>query len=945
MFRGLSENVFKSKVAKRIFGLFILAAFIPVILISLISFNYISTQLDQESRRQLYRESRSLGLVIFDRLTSLDINIKIIVSGLQRGVSPEFFEKDEWLRTIFKALFIIDEKGNWERIFGYSDFYNELTDRQIGYLKKGDTILYIPHKGGESSNIYLIRTVGKGDNNLRYLVAEINDEFLWNLGIYNPDVFCILTQAGRKFYCSNSYKGDFSGLDLAAASKLTGGKSNHTWVFNGETYAIHAWNLFLDAGFHAENLYVLFGAPQRTAFSFFSGYKSVFPQAILFTVLIAILLSISQIRKYLVPLEKLKDGTVRIAQGVFNKPVSIKSGDEFEDLSHSFNNMGEKIHDQIKTITLFAEIDRLILSSLDTGFIIETLIEHLRSIIDADHIGIIAIEDLDTGSAVLNINTTLENIEKIEIQLNRDEIKEINLCDIYLRLNDKKERSYLNKARDLGDASFLLFPVHIKGELSGIILLGSSTELELDEDKVSKITELTHRVAVAFSNAAWEEKLYYQAHYDGLTDLPNRFLFRDRVKQALEYANRSNSLLAIMFIDLDDFKGINDSLGHIFGDEVLKYVGGILTGCVRSYDTIARFGGDEFVVLITEAETPFKIISEATEMSNRILEHIARPFTLNDREIYITPSIGIAVYPRDGRNYDDLLKNADSAMYRAKEKGRGNFEFYQAVYNADALERFELRNELRNALERNEFRLNYQPRINCRTGMPIGAEVLLRWDHPRLGMISPTRFIPIAEETGLIEPIGYWVLETACKQNRAWLDSGHDIDISVNLSPVQLKQPDLLWKIKDIIEKSGMPSRRLEVEITENVTVKDYDNTIKFLNEARELDISISIDDFGTGYSSMAYLQKFSIDRLKIDQSFIRNIPEDTDSVLIVKAIIAMAHSLDISVVGEGVRTQAQYDFLRDLDCDEIQGYICSQPLTVEEFNAYLQKRGEKTGT
>lgn len=945
MFSGPSKNVFKSKVAKRIFGLFILAAFIPVILISLISFNYISTQLDQETRRQLYRESRSLGLVIFDRLTSLDINIKIIVSGLQRGVSPEFFEKDEWLQTIFKALFIIDEKGNWERIFGYSDFYNELTDKQISYLKKGDTILYIPHKDKESSNLYLIRTVDKGSDNLRYLVGEINDKFLWSLGIYNPEVFCVFTKDGRKFHCSNSYKGDFSGLDLVAASKLTGGKSNHTWVFNGETYAIHTWSLFLDAGFHAENLYVLFGSPQRTAFSVFSGYKSVFPQAILFTVLIVVLLSISQIRKYMVPLEKLKEGTIRIAQGIFNKPVSIKSGDEFEDLSHSFNEMGEKIDDQIKTITLFAEIDRLILSSLDTGFIIETLIKHLHSIIYADHIGVITIEDLDAGSAVLNINTILENIEKIEIQISRDEIKEINLSDIYLRFDDGEQRSYLNKAIDLGDSYFLLFPVHIKGELSGVILLGSNARLELDEDKINKITELTRRVAVAFSNAAWEEKLYYQAHYDGLTDLPNRFLFRDRVSQALEYANRSNSLLAIMFIDLDDFKGINDSLGHIFGDEVLKYVGEVLAGCVRSYDTIARFGGDEFVVLITEAETPFKIISEVTDMSNRILEHIARPFTLHEREIYITPSIGIAVYPRDGKTYDDLLKNADTAMYRAKERGRGNFEFYQAVYNANALERFELRNELRNALERNEFRLNYQPRISSRTGMPIGAEVLIRWDHPKLGMISPNRFIPIAEETGLIIPIGYWVLKTACLQNQVWRKKGYDIDISVNLSPEQLREPDLLWKLKEIVEKSGMPPRHLEVEITENVTIKDYDNTVKFLDGARELDISVSIDDFGTGYSSMAYLQKFSIDRLKIDQSFIQNIPEDTDGVLIVKAIIAMAHSLNISVVAEGVKTQEQYDLLKDLDCDEIQGYICSHPLTVEEFNEYLYKCGKKTGT
>lgn len=936
---NLSENLFKSKVAKRIFGLFILAAFIPVILISYISFNYISTQLDEQTRRQLYRESRASGLLIFDRLTSLDMNINIIASELHRGALPASLEKDEWLQTLFKALFIIDGEGKSERLLGYSGLKGELTGRQIDHLNGGETVLLIPDDVDESPALFMIKSIGNGGNSPRYLVGEINGDYLWNIGIYEPEVYCALTRTGHTLYCSNSYAGDFSDLDFSETSNLSNKQPSHNWIFDGQKYTIHTWGLFLDAKFHADNLFFLFGMPRSAAFAILSGYKSVFPKVILITVFIVVLLSISQIRKHLVPLEKLTEGTIRITRGIFDQPVNIESRDEFEELSRSFNNMAEKIDEQIKTITVFAEIDRLILSSLDTDFIIETLIKYLRDAFDVSRIGVIKIDDFRDGLGTLSINvdSALERIERKPIRLTHDEIKEINLCDSCLRFNDHEERSYLAAAKELGDAFFLVYPVHVKHQLSGLIFLGSRAPLELDGDKLTKISELTHRAAVAFSNAAWEEKLYYQAHYDGLTGLPNRYLFKDRVGQALEHAHRTNAPMAILFIDLDDFKGINDSLGHLFGDEVLKHLGKVLARCVRSYDTIARFGGDEFVVMIAGPESLDKLISEAINLSNRIHEQMAKSFTLDSREIYVTPSIGIAVYPRDGKNFDDLLKNADTAMYRAKEKGRGNFEFYQEIYNVDALEQLELRNELRNALERKEFSLNYQPRINCRTGRADGAEVLLRWDNPKLGVIPPSKFISIAEETGLIIPIGYWVLETACRQNQSWLEKGYDVDISVNISPEQLRQPDLFRKLERILEKSGMPPKRLELEITESVTIRDYGNTVEFLGKARELGIGISIDDFGTGYSSMAYLQKLSIDRLKIDQSFIQNMPDDSDSTLIVKAIIAMAHSLNLSVVAEGVKTQDQYELLQELDCDEVQGYVISPPLPTDEFSNYLQ--------
>ncbi|MBT5403217.1 MAG: EAL domain-containing protein, partial [Crocinitomicaceae bacterium] len=588
-----------------------------------------------------------------------------------------------------------------------------------------------------------------------------------------------------------------------------------------------------------------------------------------------------------------------------------------------------------------ADIDRQILSTLDRSYIIETVIRHLQNLVEANHVCVITIEDFENGSLILHVNKDAENgsIEKRNITIGMAELTELIDCKNYMLLDEFYEKVYTKALIEKGDKSFLIYPVHTKKELSAFICISSDKKLDFDESKLLQLREMADRVAVALSNAAWEEKLFQQAHYDLLTQLPNRLYFKNRLEQELELARRNGSNMAVLFIDLDRFKNINDSLGHMAGDKVLIQMGEMLRNCVRRSEAIARLGGDEFVVIMSETESEEAVSRRAIKLSHRILRNMRKPFRLGHREIYITPSIGIALYPRDGDNSSDLLKNADTAMYNAKNAGRDCYKFYNKEQNENTLELLDLENHLRHAIERNELDLLYQPKICCESGNVIGAEALLRWKHPKLGVLQPDAFISLAEETGMIATIGYWVLKTACLQNMIWRDKGvFKITMAVNLSADQFRQIDLYNNIKIILEETNMLPKYLELEITESITIENFKKTIEALENLKKLGVVIAIDDFGTGYSSLSYLQQFPIDKVKIDRSFIKNITENKDSVSIVKAIIALAHSLNLTVISEGVETQAQYDLLRNMNCDEAQGFYFGPAISAEEFEDFVTK-------
>ena len=449
--------------------------------------------------------------------------------------------------------------------------------------------------------------------------------------------------------------------------------------------------------------------------------------------------------------------------------------------------------------------------------------------------------------------------------------------------------------------------------------------------------QVTHFVGVQHDITEikrYQEELEHQANHDALTGLANRNLLRDRLEQGLRVAHRYGRVCSVAFVDLDNFKLINDSLGHDVGDQVLKIVSERLAACIRDGDTVARLGGDEFVLLVTEHGRD----SGRLRVAQRVIAAIAQPFAIDQREFKVTCSIGIASFPHDGTDADTLLRNADTAMYRAKELGRNTFQLYSAEMNANLDERLTLETDLWNALERNEFVLHYQPKVDLASGRIIGLEALLRWNHPTKGTILPDRFIPIAEESSLIVEIGNWVLHEACAQGRAWRqEEGRDLPIAINVSGRQLHN-GLADTVRAVLESTKLPPRCLEIELTESAVMSNTNAAIEALTSLRDLGVGISLDDFGTGYSSLSYLKRLPVTGLKIDQSFVRDVVSDPDDSAIVRAIIVVGQELSLDVTAEGVETMEQVRFLKTHGCARAQGFVFARPLPANEVRALFAR-------
>jgi len=447
---------------------------------------------------------------------------------------------------------------------------------------------------------------------------------------------------------------------------------------------------------------------------------------------------------------------------------------------------------------------------------------------------------------------------------------------------------------------------------------------------------VTHYVAISTDiseRKASEARIEFLAHHDPLTDLPNRLLLRDRLERAIVQGERTETRVALLFVDLDRFKTVNDSLGHPVGDRLLREAAQRLRVCVRDMDTVSRQGGDEFLIVLTE----LKDGDAVTRVAEQILAALSVPFSLDGHDVAISCSVGVAVFPDDGRDFDELLKKSDIAMYHAKEAGRNAFRYYTERMNIDALERLDLQNRLRRGLEQDEFVLHYQPVVELATNRIVGAEALVRWNSPE-GMVMPGRFIAVAEECGLIVPLGDWVLREACRQLRRWHDAGHDqLFLAVNLSAIQFRRGSVEESVIRALRDAGANPAALELELTESILLQGAEHVLATVRELKSLGVKLSIDDFGTGYSSLAYLKRFAVDKLKIDQSFVSNLPADADNAAIVAAVIQMARSLNLKVLAEGVENESAVEHLRSLRCDYAQGYHFGRPVSADEFGMLIR--------
>ena len=433
-----------------------------------------------------------------------------------------------------------------------------------------------------------------------------------------------------------------------------------------------------------------------------------------------------------------------------------------------------------------------------------------------------------------------------------------------------------------------------------------------------------------------EERIRYQANYDALTDLPNRALFLDRLTQALPTMARAGARLGLMFIDLDGFKLVNDTLGHDLGDHLLREAAARLGKCVRSGDTVARLGGDEFTIIMPNLHEP----RDAPLVANRVLDALSKPFDLDGHGAFVSASIGITIFPDDARDANGLLRNADTAMYRAKEQGKANFQFYTADLNREVKERLIVKNGLSKALERDEFSLYYQPKLELKSGRIASVEALMRWHNRDLGMVSPARFIPVLEETGLVIEVGAWAIRAACAQHKAWKDAGlPPLRVAVNLSARQLREISFVSVFEGALKDTGVGPDGIEIEITESMLMSDSARIVVALRDLSDMGVRIAMDDFGTGYSSLSYLRRFPIDTIKIDRSFVADIVSNSDDAEIIRTIITMGQTLNRWIVAEGVETEEQAALLKGYTCDEIQGYYLSPPLPADKLTRFMQER------
>ncbi|MEG3620359.1 EAL domain-containing protein [Magnetovibrio sp. PR-2] len=468
-------------------------------------------------------------------------------------------------------------------------------------------------------------------------------------------------------------------------------------------------------------------------------------------------------------------------------------------------------------------------------------------------------------------------------------------------------------------------------EVTGLRKNGTSFPLEISMSDF-KLRHRMHYIAVVrdiTERKKNEDKLKFLATRDPLTHLPNRYLFNERLLESAQNSDETGSKLAVLFIDMDNFKHINNAMGHAAGDVVLQLAGKRLESCVRNRDTIARLSGDEFTVILESVNEDEEVEAVAT----RMLKALSQPFHVDGQELYSSGSIGVIVYPDSCDNVDELLKNVYTASHHAKKQGRNNFQFYSSTLSANALRRMAIEHGLRHALENDEFHLAYQPKVDLSTGRIIGAEALARWTNPDLGPVSPVEFVPVSEETGLIVPIGDWILEKACTEAKQWMDVGlEDVSVAVNLSVRQFRQGTLAERVQEILGSTGLPCTNLDLELTESMLVENAEQTVQVLRELKALGVSLSIDDFGTGYSSLSYLTKFPLDSLKVDRSFVTGLPDNPDAVTMAKAIVNMAQNLGLKIIAEGIETERQSAFLHALGSDVGQGYLFSRPVSYEEF-------------
>lgn len=930
---GLS-SVLTGGVSRRILGLFFLAALLPVIFTAFLAFHEVGRSLEQDLHRDLRELSKAYGISVLTGLEAASEKAAEVVRIIEDG-GIDAIQDRRYLVEDFTSISVLSPKYPLASIHGSQAFPISASAIDFEQLVAGKSqLLEVEDSAG--SNLILLRGTNVGTENQAIFSFQLRPERFWTSPEHLPyqTDFCAFSGSGSTLHCTT--KMDTSILAKFSDGRYTKDRRPVTTIVGEEEHLAGTWELFLKGRFSHPSIHVVASQPKNYALRSGADFRRVFPPALLLVILLVGTLSFNLIGQSLVPLQRLTILARQFASGDLASRVRVRTGDEFETLADAFNHMAGRLGRQIATLKAMSKIDRLILSGAELEEVSEDVIDHLIKLTGYESAAIIA-RDVDGRNEAKMISWCEDQFIHERIALP----KELghDWCqprEVEVKLVDPAVAPYRERFLSYGLRYVLIIPVVLNDELKGILLLGSDKSFESHGSKVQRCIDLAGRLAVALASAEREEALYRQAHFDELTGLPNRQLLKDRLEQQLSHARRNDSTGAILYLDLDRFKEINDVFGHSVGDIVLTQTAARIINEVRDTDTVARLGGDEFIVVMPNHASGNTLRMAAS----RILTRLAEPFLVRGTNHFLSASIGIVVFPDDGGSVETLLQNADAAMYRAKDSGRSRFEFFSKKLNAESRRKIELERDLRSAFDDEQLEVYFQPQFNLKDGAVWGAEALMRWRHSEQGFVPPSEFIQLAEDSRLIVDMGRWVMEQTCTDLRAILDMGlHPGSMSINVSARQLREDNFTSDVLDTLQRHDIHPGYLQLEITETTVAQNRDSAINVLNVLRDAGVQVAIDDFGTGYSSLSYLQQMPFDLIKIDKSFIDMIGSGGSSENICRTIIKMAHELGKNAIAEGVETREQADFLIENNCDFVQGYFYSHPLPQEEFLQFVEKQ------
>ncbi len=897
----MSHPLLLSQVGRRLLLRFVLAALLPMGGVALFAYAQVGSMLVDLNYRRLQQDSRALGMGFIEAFNWRAQSLKREAARMARkGGKPAHLEGFENVSLV-----------NTDR---------PLNLREAHHLDNQGVLLRLSEHRGP---VLLARIPGTR----QFLEGRLNGHTIW-LDEEAPEHYCVVGTDFHPLFCTPGLESPSATTwPQLLADRNLGVFDWRLWESGGqEPYLAAFWQARMQAAYAMPGFIVMVADPKQEVLKGLDRFHRIFPATLIAALALATLLTINQIRRQMRPLEQLTAGTRRLADGDLGTTVQAEGHDEFAVLAGAFNHMSGSLKTKFHMLEMLSELDRAILGASEMDYLITAVLTHIHLAVPCDYAGVVRIDS--NGKAVLLTAT--------EPRRDCGDHWHTLFADPelpWLRLAaDSAAGRHLQQQAGLGLGEILVFPSRVNQRIDTLLILAyAGTPANLNEI-LSAGRSVADRLAVAASNLAWEEKLYHQAHYDALTDLPNRALLRDRVEQALVRADREHTSVAVMLLDLDNFKQVNDTLGHSIGDALLVECAHRLQAHVRHSDTVVRLGGDEFIVLLPDLPRGNETAT-LDVIARNLNQKLREPISLGDHSLTTLASIGIALYPDNAGNHEDLLKMADAAMYESKRQQHGSFRFYSAEMNAQAHSRFELSQDLRAAVTRGELDLYYQPKVDLVSGRYVGAEALVRWLSPTRGVVPPGMFVPLLGEMGLEDWLSDWVLETACTQLAAWDRLGLPaISVSVNLSPGNFEHDDLLPRVHALLDHHGLDPWRLELEILETTAVSESAQVRSTLTGLREMQVGIALDDFGTGYSSLVYLTQLPANILKLDRAFISNLVTNPRQQAIVERIIALAKTLDFQVVAEGVEDEAQREMLARMHCDLIQGFLISPPLPAESF-------------